>query len=173
MLVVSDIDDVFLPKPTDLLVNLAESRSAIENLLGRLNDMFQDNTVIGSALGPALQAAFKLMVRNSEYPFGWNTYHGPFQSHIGGKIVTLSSSLPTIGAGALKNREDPKILGTSKVVIFYVIQTSDAQVGVLGIRLAAVCVAILQDICYRVLSSSSLCRHVPVQRCIPGCCDLG
>lgn len=124
MLVVSDIDDVFLPKPTDLLVNLAESRSAIENLLGRLNDMFQDNTVIGSALGPALQAAFKLMVRNSEYPFGWNTYHGPFQSHIGGKIVTLSSSLPTIGAGALKNREDPKILGTSKVVIFCVIHSN-------------------------------------------------
>lgn len=27
----------------------------------------------------------------------------------------LSSTLPSIGAGALKNREDPKILGTSKV----------------------------------------------------------
>ena len=26
----------------------------------------------------------------------------------------LSASLPNIGAGALKNREDPKILGTSK-----------------------------------------------------------
>ena len=63
MLVVSDIDDVFLPKPTDLLVNLTESRPAIENLLGRLNDMFQENHIIGSALGPALQAAFKMMVR--------------------------------------------------------------------------------------------------------------
>ena len=64
MLVVSDIDDVFLPKPTDLLVNLTESRPAIENLLGRLNDMFQENHIIGSALGPALQAAFKMMVRS-------------------------------------------------------------------------------------------------------------
>ena len=27
----------------------------------------------------------------------------------------MSSSLPSIGAGALKNREDPKILGTTKV----------------------------------------------------------
>ena len=63
MLVVSDIDDVFLPKPTDLLVNLTESRPAIENLMSRLNDMFQDNHTIGSALGPALQAAFKMMVR--------------------------------------------------------------------------------------------------------------
>ena len=66
MLVVSDIDDVFLPKPTDLLVNLTESRPAIENLLGRLNDMFQENHIIGSALGPALQAAFKMMVRTTQ-----------------------------------------------------------------------------------------------------------
>lgn len=64
MLVVSDIDDVFLPKPTDLLVNLAESRSSLETLLGRINDMFQDNSIIGSAMGPALQAGFKLMVRD-------------------------------------------------------------------------------------------------------------
>jgi hypothetical protein len=34
MLVVSDIDDVFLPKPTDLLVNLAESRASLEALFG-------------------------------------------------------------------------------------------------------------------------------------------
>ncbi|KAJ3487805.1 hypothetical protein NLI96_g3293 [Meripilus lineatus] len=96
MLVVSDIDDVFLPKPSDLLVNLSESRASIESLLGRLSDMFQDNHTIGSALGPALQAGFQLM------------------SPIGGKIMVLSSSLPSVGVGALKNREDPKILGTAK-----------------------------------------------------------
>ena len=62
MLVVSDIDDVFLPKPNDLLVNLTEARAALEALLGKLNDMFSENHVIGSALGPALQAGFKLMV---------------------------------------------------------------------------------------------------------------
>jgi protein transport protein SEC24 len=62
MLVVSDIDDVFLPKPTDLLVNLAEARASLEALLARINDMFKDNLVVGSALGPALQAGFKLMV---------------------------------------------------------------------------------------------------------------
>ncbi|KAI0792427.1 protein transporter SEC24 [Abortiporus biennis] len=96
MLVVSDIDDVFLPKPTDLLVNLSEARATLETLLGRLSDMFQDNHTIGSALGPALQAAFQLI------------------APIGGKIMVLSSSLPSVGTGALKNREDPKILGTSK-----------------------------------------------------------
>lgn len=62
MLVVSDIDDVFLPKPNDLLVNVAESRAALESLLGRIGDMFQENSIIGSAMGPALQAGFKLMV---------------------------------------------------------------------------------------------------------------
>lgn len=62
MLVVSDVDDVFLPKPTDLLVNLAEAKASLESLLGRINDMFQDNHTVGSALGPALQAGFKLMV---------------------------------------------------------------------------------------------------------------
>ncbi|EJD51234.1 hypothetical protein AURDEDRAFT_111848 [Auricularia subglabra TFB-10046 SS5] len=97
MLVVSDIEDVFLPKPTDQLVfNLTESRGAIESLLGRLHEMFQDTQVIGSALGPALQAGFQLA------------------SPTGGKLVALSASLPTLGAGALKNREDPKILGTAK-----------------------------------------------------------
>jgi protein transport protein SEC24 len=34
---------------------------------------------------------------------------------IGGKIVVLTSSLPTLGEGALKPREDPKLLGTAKV----------------------------------------------------------
>ncbi|KAG0695921.1 Sec23/Sec24 trunk domain-containing protein [Suillus ampliporus] len=96
MLVVSDVDDVFLPKPTDLLVNLTEARQSLESLLGRINDMFQDNHTVGSAMGPALQAGFKLM------------------APIGGKIMVLSSSLPNIGSGALKNREDVKILGTSK-----------------------------------------------------------
>lgn len=64
MLVVSDIEDVFLPKPNDLLVNISESRAALESLLGRIGDMFAENSIIGSAMGPALQAGFKLMVRD-------------------------------------------------------------------------------------------------------------
>lgn len=62
MLVVSDIEDVFLPKPNDLLVNIAESRASLEALLGRIGEMFQDNSIMGCAMGPALQAGFKLMV---------------------------------------------------------------------------------------------------------------
>jgi protein transport protein SEC24 len=96
MLVVSDLEDVFLPKPQDLLVNAQEARPALENLLGRLSDMFADTYTTGSALGAGLQAAFKLV------------------SNIGGKIITLSASLPSVGPGALKNRDDRKLLGTSK-----------------------------------------------------------
>jgi protein transport protein SEC24 len=62
MLVMSDVDDVFLPKPNDLLVNLSECRASLESLLGRLNDMFVENHTVGSALGPALQSGFKLIV---------------------------------------------------------------------------------------------------------------
>lgn len=96
MLVVSDLDDVYLPKPVDLLVNLTESRPALENVLSRLNDMFKDNFTVGSALGPAMRAAYQLI------------------GTIGGKIIALTACLPTLGEGALKARDDPKLLGTSK-----------------------------------------------------------
>ncbi|CAG8767184.1 14232_t:CDS:2, partial [Gigaspora rosea] len=42
MLVVSDLEDVFLPQPDDLLVNLTEARSVVESLLSHLGDMFKD-----------------------------------------------------------------------------------------------------------------------------------
>ncbi|WWC69712.1 protein transporter SEC24 [Kwoniella pini CBS 10737] len=96
MLVVSDLTDVFLPKPVDLLVNLTESRPAIESLLGKLSDMFQDSHTVGNALGSALQAAHQLIGK------------------IGGKIIALTATLPTLGEGVLKARDDPKLLGTSK-----------------------------------------------------------
>ncbi|KAL1921839.1 uncharacterized protein VTP21DRAFT_10481 [Calcarisporiella thermophila] len=96
MLVVSDLEDVFLPQPNDLLVNLTESRAVVESLLGRLGEMFKDTHNINNALGPAMQAAYKLI------------------SPIGGKIIVLQSTLPNMGAGALKPREDVKLLGTPK-----------------------------------------------------------
>lgn len=96
MLVVSDFDDVYLPKPVDLLVNLQEARPAIENTLSRLSDMFKDSTATRSALGPAMQAAHKMI------------------GSIGGKIITLTATLPTLGEGELKARDDVKLLGTSK-----------------------------------------------------------
>ncbi|KND02225.1 uncharacterized protein SPPG_02707 [Spizellomyces punctatus DAOM BR117] len=98
MLVVSDLDDTFLPMPYDLLVSLTESRSVIEMLLQRIGDMFKNTQNVGNVLGRALQAAHKMI------------------SPIGGKIIVLQSTLPNQNEGALKAREDPKLLGTPKEV---------------------------------------------------------
>ncbi|KAI8388009.1 Sec23/Sec24 trunk domain-containing protein [Radiomyces spectabilis] len=96
MLVVSDLEDVFVPSPADLLVNLTESKEILKSLLEKLPDMFKDSVNVNNALGTALQAAFKMV------------------STIGGKIICLQSTLPNVGTGALKPREDVKLLGTAK-----------------------------------------------------------
>ncbi|CAN8105006.1 unnamed protein product [Discula destructiva] len=96
MLVVSDLDEPFLPVPTELLVPLTECRQSIENFLAKLPDMFVNNQNNGSCMGSALRAGHKLI------------------SPVGGKITVLSASLPNLGYGKLDMREDKKLLGTSK-----------------------------------------------------------
>lgn len=64
MLVMSELDDVFLPSPSDLLVNLADNMEAIKSLLEKLPEMFKDTVNVSNALGSALQAAFKMVVRS-------------------------------------------------------------------------------------------------------------
>ena len=54
--------DIFLPTLDSLLVNLNENRQLVADLLKQLPTMFEKNMETGSALGPALQAAYKLMV---------------------------------------------------------------------------------------------------------------
>lgn len=93
MLVVSDITDLFLPIPDELLVNLSDSRSVVEALLDSLPEMFSNTRNVESAMGPAVEAAYKVM------------------RHIGGKMVVMQSSLPSLGAGRLRHRENPKMLG--------------------------------------------------------------
>ena len=96
MLVVSDLDEPFLPTPNDLLVTLTEARRNIEHFLNKLQGMFQNSTNSGSAMGSALRAGHRLI------------------SNIGGKITVLSSSLPNVGNGKLEVRENKASLGTSK-----------------------------------------------------------
>lgn len=62
MMVVADLDDIFLPLPDDLLVNLSDSRHVVDAFLDSLPSMFQGNTNPESAFGPALKAAFMIMV---------------------------------------------------------------------------------------------------------------
>jgi hypothetical protein len=60
--------DVFLPCPDNLLVNLAESRELVKDLLNQFPTKFLNSHDTNSALGPALQAAYKLMV-SFMFPF--------------------------------------------------------------------------------------------------------
>ena len=96
MMVISDLDDPFLPTPGDLLVTLTECRENIEAFLDKLQEMFANTQNAGSAMGSALRAGHKLI------------------SPVGGKITVVTASLPNMGTGKLEMREDKKILGTSK-----------------------------------------------------------
>ncbi|KAF4092381.1 hypothetical protein AMELA_G00020390 [Ameiurus melas] len=98
MLVVSDIDDVFTPTPDNLLVNMKESQELVKDLLNALPKMFSHTRETHSALGPALQAAYKLMTPT------------------GGRVSVFQTQLPTIGVGLLQSREDPNQRSSTKGV---------------------------------------------------------
>uniref|UniRef100_A0A8C7UBA3 SEC24 homolog B, COPII coat complex component n=1 Tax=Oncorhynchus mykiss TaxID=8022 RepID=A0A8C7UBA3_ONCMY len=98
MLVVSDIDDIFIPTHDSLLVNLKESRALVRVLLTSLHSMFSQTRETHSALGPALQAAYKLM------------------SPTGGRVSVFQTQLPTLGPGLLQSREDPNQRSSTKGV---------------------------------------------------------
>ncbi|KAL3827996.1 hypothetical protein ACJIZ3_016798 [Penstemon smallii] len=97
MMVVSDLDAIFLPLPDDLLVNLSESRNVVDAFLDSLPSMFQENMNVESAFGPALQAAFMVM------------------SQLGGKLLIFQNTLPSLGVGRLRLRgDDIRLYGTDK-----------------------------------------------------------
>ncbi|XP_075056778.1 protein transport protein Sec24B isoform X2 [Mixophyes fleayi] len=96
MLIVSDVDELFLPTPDGLLVNLHESKELVKDLLTALPSMFTNTRETHSALGPALQGAFKLM------------------SPTGGRITVFQTQLPSLGAGILQSREDPNQRSSTK-----------------------------------------------------------
>lgn len=99
MLVVSDLKQLFVPLPDNLLVNLHESRAVVESFLDNLPDMFSKNPVVSqSCLGSALKAAFTVM------------------KEVGGKMCIFQSIMPNMGDGILKPREQPGIMGTPNEV---------------------------------------------------------
>jgi len=99
MLVVSDLEDVFLPLPDDILVNATESQSVIINLLDSLPSIWAETKVNESCLGSAVRGAYMAM------------------KHIGGKLCVFGSVLPNLGEFALKAaRDNPRLLGTDREV---------------------------------------------------------
>ncbi|KAL5715392.1 Protein transport protein Sec24C [Ranunculus cassubicifolius] len=87
MLIVPDIEDVYTPLQTDVIVQLAECRQHLEQLLDSIPTMFQSNKVADSAFGAATKAAFLAM------------------KSTGGKLLVFQSVLPSVGFGALSARD--------------------------------------------------------------------
>ncbi|KAH9886074.1 sec24-like protein [Cubamyces lactineus] len=97
MLVVPDIDEVFLPSTAGLFVNPAESRDAIVDLLTTLPMRHDQTLETEAALGSALAASLAALAGR------------------GGQVVTFTATLPTIGVGALQPLVDESTLyGTEK-----------------------------------------------------------
>jgi len=86
-LVVGDVDDVFLPSPSDLLINLANCKEQLSNMLSDLPEMFNGCQETENCMGAALQAAYKMVYQT------------------GGRITVVQASLPNLGPGSVKSRE--------------------------------------------------------------------
>lgn len=102
MLVVTDLNDMFLPLSEGFLVDPWESQHVIEGLLDSLPTLAADNQVVEAALGGPMRAAV-LALKST-----------------GGQINLFQTSLPTIGPGALKHREDTKLYGTDREKTLFV-----------------------------------------------------
>ncbi|XP_059288495.1 protein transport protein SEC24 B-like isoform X1 [Lycium ferocissimum] len=87
MLIVPDVQDVYTPLQTDVIVQLSECRQHLELLLESIPTMFQNNRTADSAFGAAVKAAFLAM------------------QSTGGKLLVFQSVLPSTGIGALSARE--------------------------------------------------------------------
>ncbi|XP_043277320.1 protein transport protein Sec24A [Venturia canescens] len=96
-LIMLDVDDVFLPCPDNLIVNLKEREELIRDLLEQLPVKFNETHDTNSALGAGLQAAYKLM------------------SPTGGRVTVFQTCLPNLGPGALQAREDPNTRASKDV----------------------------------------------------------
>ncbi|KAI8324754.1 hypothetical protein GQ54DRAFT_295924 [Martensiomyces pterosporus] len=106
MMVVPDIQDVFVPLNEGFVVDPLESQHIIEGLLDSLPSMFARNRTAEPVLGAVIQAAHEAL------------------SGRGGKLFILQTALPTLGPGSLRQRDDAKLHNTDKEKTLYEPQDS-------------------------------------------------
>ncbi|KAK3120056.1 hypothetical protein QOZ80_9AG0680740 [Eleusine coracana subsp. coracana] len=87
MLIVPDVQDVYTPLQTDLILPISECRENMEQLLESIPNMFENNRIADSAFGAAMKAGFLAMKAT------------------GGKLLVFQSVLPSLGLGSLSARE--------------------------------------------------------------------
>ncbi|XP_046354960.1 protein transport protein Sec24C-like [Haliotis rufescens] len=99
MLVVSDVDDMFVPLLDGFLVKLSESEAVIDSLLAQIPVMFAESKETETVFAPVVQAGLDAL-RSADRT---------------GKLYIFHTTLPIADApGKLKNRDDRKLLGTEK-----------------------------------------------------------
>ncbi|CAD5123473.1 DgyrCDS11818 [Dimorphilus gyrociliatus] len=99
MLVVSDINDMFVPLVDGFLVKVQESYELIDTLLDQIPRMFADSRETETLLGPVIEAGLDAL-QSAERT---------------GKLFIFQSSLPILKApGSLSNRDERNALGTEK-----------------------------------------------------------
>ncbi|XP_037927400.1 protein transport protein Sec24C isoform X2 [Teleopsis dalmanni] len=99
MLVVGDVQDMFMPLLDGFLCHPEESEAIIDALMDQIPKMFIDTKETETILYPAIQAGLEALKA----------------SNCAGKLLVFNSSLPIAEApGKLKNRDDRKLLGTDK-----------------------------------------------------------
>lgn len=64
MMVVSDVEEMFIPLSDGLFVNPQESRTVIEDLLDNLPNLFSNNKVPKGVFMPVIQGALMALVSN-------------------------------------------------------------------------------------------------------------
>lgn len=97
--VVSDINDIFLPTPESIMVQLSECRPCFERALDMIGSSHvHANGIVSAAscLGAGLKGAQKAL------------------EFTGGKLLMFAASRPTIGPGALRERGDNSMLGSDR-----------------------------------------------------------
>ncbi|XP_056630676.1 protein transport protein Sec24C isoform X2 [Diorhabda sublineata] len=99
MMVVGDVQDMFMPLLDGFLCTPEESEAVIDLLMQQIPKMFEGTRETETILLPAIQAGLEALKA----------------SECAGKLLVFHSSLPTAEApGKLKNRDDRKLLGTDK-----------------------------------------------------------
>ncbi|KAI9272138.1 hypothetical protein EDC94DRAFT_595571 [Helicostylum pulchrum] len=96
MLVVSDIDDMFLPLQDGFLADTTESKNVIMELLDNLPQMFKDTTRAESVYTSAVRGGLQAL------------------KNTGGQMFVFQTCLPNYGPDQLKSRDDKTFIGTDK-----------------------------------------------------------
>ncbi|CAF4144573.1 unnamed protein product [Rotaria socialis] len=99
MMIVSDLEDIFVPLLDGFLGSPLESRSVINSLLDQIPQSFANTQETETILAPVIQSGIQAFK----------------EANCSGKIYVFSTTLPiAVAPGKLSNRDDKKLLGTDK-----------------------------------------------------------